>query len=123
MGPGLTEVRVEEIGGVRLFRAYSQDVSFATCRAWIHRKEVQPKSTECPACLLLTITGAWRDAERETACGCTVHLKIVHVLAGEEFFDNRPELAVRNVLLREQVPELFLFAVSETAVVTSCSYR
>jgi len=44
------------------------------------------------------------DAKRETACSCTVHLKIVYVPAGKEFFDNRLELAVRNVLLREQAP-------------------
>src|SRR6266852_4266273 len=49
MGPGLTEPRVEETGGVRLFRAYSQDVSFATCRRWIHRNEVWLKSSECTA--------------------------------------------------------------------------
>src|SRR6267378_3935836 len=49
MGSGLTEPRVEETGGVRLFRAYSQEVSFATCRAWIHRNEVWLKSNECTA--------------------------------------------------------------------------
>ena len=34
---------------MRLFRAYSQEVSFATCRAWIYRNEVQLKSSECTA--------------------------------------------------------------------------
>src|SRR6266404_4844104 len=47
MGPGLTAPRVEGMGRARLVRAYSQDVSFATCRAWIHRNEFQPKSSEC----------------------------------------------------------------------------
>src|SRR6266404_2480764 len=49
MGSGLTEPRVEETGGVRLFRAYSQEVSFATCPPWIHRNEVWLKSNECTA--------------------------------------------------------------------------
>src|SRR6266849_6500846 len=51
----------------------------------------------------LRLHGAF-DAKRETACGCTAHLKILRVPAGEEFFDNRLEFAVRNEFLREQAP-------------------
>ena len=47
-------------------------------------------------------------AKRETACSCTVHLKIVNVPAGKEFQDNRFELAVRKVLLREHL-EMAIF--------------
>jgi hypothetical protein len=44
------------------------------------------------------------DAERETACRGAIHLKIVHVLTGKEFFDGRLEFTVHNVFLREQAP-------------------
>jgi hypothetical protein len=57
-----------------------------------------------PAFFLLSRVQGALDAERETACRGAIHLKIVHVSLGEEFFDGRLEFAVRNVFLREQAP-------------------
>jgi hypothetical protein len=44
------------------------------------------------------------DAERKTASGRTVYLKVVDVCPREEAIDYGLEPAVRNVFLREQAP-------------------
>src|SRR5437660_9764172 len=45
-----------------------------------------------------------RNPKSETARGCAVHLKIVHIRIGEEFFDGRLEFPIGNVFVGHKTP-------------------
>src|SRR5438552_874725 len=72
MGSCLTEPWVEEMGGVRLVRAYSQGLAFAILFAAPASRAIGPF-----------------DAKGKTTCCCAVYLQIVNFRMRKKFFDCR----------------------------------
>jgi len=85
MGPCLTEPQAEEIGGVRLVRAYSQGLAFAILLA-------APASRS---------TGPF-DAKGKTTGGCAVYQQVVDCGMGKKFFDCRLEFSVGHILQSDE---------------------